>query len=133
MNERDAAVLMKTLIKAMIHCHANSIMHRDLKLENIMFNSKEVLDYQDVKIIDFGLALAIDNKFGLSNAQVGSPYYTAPDVIKGFYGKECDVWSLGVVLYILLSGHYPFNAKEHSVMEYKIINNPVEFPRDYWK
>ena len=133
MGERDAAVLMKTLIKAIMHWHANDIMHRDIKLENIMFSNKDVKDYQDVKIIDFGLAQHVDNKYGLSDAKVGSPYFTAPDVIKGYYGKEWDVWSLGVVLYVLLSGHYPFKAKRHSVIQHVIVNNPVEFPRDYWR
>lgn len=56
MNEVDAAVLIKTIIKALIHCHANNIIHRDIKLENIMFNSKVVTDYSDIQIIDFGLS-----------------------------------------------------------------------------
>lgn len=84
---------MKTLIKALIHCHSNKIIHRDIKLENIMFNSQEVTDFSDIQIIDFGLAAKANNSFGMLSTIVGSPYFTAPEVFAGRYGKECDVWS----------------------------------------
>jgi len=88
MMESDAKVLMTTLIKALIHCQANNVMHRDLKLENIMFNTNKIEDYSDIQIIDFGLAKNFDSSFGLLNTVVGSPYFTAPEVFEGVYGKE---------------------------------------------
>jgi calcium-dependent protein kinase len=93
MKEQDAKVLIKTVIKALIHCHSNGIIHRDIKLENIMFNTNEITDFSDIQIIDFGLSKKLDNSFGLLSTIVGSPYFTAPEVFEGNYGKECDVWS----------------------------------------
>lgn len=71
MREQDAAVLMKTVLKALIHCHSNNIVHRDIKLENIMFNSDDITDFSDIKIIDFGLSKVNNNGFGLLNTVVG--------------------------------------------------------------
>lgn len=89
MEEKDAVLLMRTMIKALIHCHANGIIHRDIKLENIMFNTSEIVDYSDIQLIDFGLATSTENNsIGLLNTIVGSPYFTAPEVFEGKYGKE---------------------------------------------
>jgi calcium-dependent protein kinase len=93
MHENDAAVLIQTVIKALIHCHSNNITHRDLKLENIMFNTEDVDDFSDIQIIDFGVSTESNDTLGMLNTIVGSPYFTAPEVFEGSYGKECDVWS----------------------------------------
>ena len=133
MSETNAALLMSTVIKALMHCHSNNIIHRDIKLENIMFNSENVDDYSDIVLIDFGLATRTNNSLGLLNTVVGSPYFTAPEVFEGKYGKECDVWSCGVVLYVLLSGCYPYNADTPSLIFDKIQIEDVEFPYNEWK
>ena len=132
MREIDAAVLIKTIIKALIHCHANDVIHRDIKLENIMFNSKDVTDFSDIQIIDFGLSKKKENGFGMLSTIVGSPYFTAPEVFEGNYGKEWDVWSLGVVLYVLLGGDYPYNADTIPSLYSKIQRKDPKFKPEKW-
>lgn len=90
MNENDAAKLVSTIIKALIHCHSNGVVHRDIKLENIMFTTKDekILDYSDIKLIDFGLATNDKSSFRMLSTLVGSPYYTAPEVFEGKYDQS---------------------------------------------
>lgn len=114
------------MLKAIAYCHSKGICHRDLKLENFVFESNEP-DSQ-LKLIDFGLsckyAAALKkrhhNKGELQRMQsvVGTPYYIAPEILKGEgYGIECDMWSVGVITYILLTGKPPFNdITDHGIM-----------------
>lgn len=133
MNENDAAELMNALIKALIHSHSKNIAHRDLKPENIMFNSEEgSRDFSDVKIIDFGLAAETNDSFGMLWTDVGTSYFKAPEIYEGSYGKKCDVWSLGVILYMLLSGWYPYNSDSPTELYYKIQKLDVKFPDNKW-
>jgi calcium-dependent protein kinase len=131
--ESDAAVLIKTVIKALLHCHSKNIIHRDLKPENIMFNNEVVDDFTDIQIIDFGLAGKTSDPFGLLKTMVGSPYFTAPEVYEGSYGKACDVWSCGVILYELLSGTYPYIAKTPSLLYETMQKKEVKFPIKTWE
>ena len=82
-------------------------MHRDLKPENLLIESP---DSDIIKIIDFGTAQAFDPEAKM-HAQTGTPYYVAPEVLAGEYNEKCDVWSCGVILYLLLSGKPPFEGK----------------------
>lgn len=104
-NEKEAAEIIQKLLKAINHCHINKITHRDLKPENIMIGRDG-----ELKIIDFGLAAHVKPTSQLDSV-VGSPFYLAPEVLLGKYGSKCDIWSLGVLLYILLSGYLPFVGK----------------------
>jgi calcium-dependent protein kinase len=108
--EKESAKIVFKILKAIAHCHANNIAHRDLKPENIMLTDNN----NELKIIDFGVAKKSKQISELETI-VGTPYYLAPEVLQGDYGYECDCWSIGVILYVLLSGYLPFmgiNAKE---------------------
>lgn len=105
LTESETALIMEQLIGAINNVHNKKICHRDLKPENILL--KEPGNYNSIKIIDFGLSRYC-GKEEVMTAQMGTPYYIAPEVLDGKYDKKCDLWSLGVILYILLSGKAPF-------------------------
>lgn len=106
-NENIAARIMKQLFQAINYCHSKNIVHRDLKPENLLL---QAADKFDIKVIDFGLSRTFDaNKVMCS--KLGTPFYIAPEVLKQKYNEKCDIWSCGVILYILLSGTPPFNGK----------------------
>lgn len=94
---------MKDLFSAINHCHAQGIIHRDIKPENIM-----ITDDDSVRLIDFGLSKASKKKN--LHTIAGTPYYMAPEVLEGNYGTKADIWSLGVLLYCLVSGYLPFQG-----------------------
>ncbi|CAN1750874.1 Calcium-dependent protein kinase 8 [Linum perenne] len=111
--ERAAAAVMRTIVEIVQMCHKNGVMHRDLKPENFLFANKK--ETSPLKAIDFGLSVFFKPGIALYrketfNEIVGSPYYMAPEVLKRNYGPEVDVWSAGVILYILLCGVPPFWA-----------------------
>ena len=93
------------MLSAVEHCHANSVVHRDLKPENILlFDGREDTP---VMVVDFGLSRMYKSN-EIMTSKIGTPYYIAPEVLRKSYGKECDLWSIGVILYILLCGYPPF-------------------------
>ena len=104
-SEHDAAQLCCKLLHAIRYCHAQNVVHRDLKPENVLF--QDTTESATMKIIDFGLSRVFDNQHHseLMHTRVGTPYYIAPEVIGRNYGPQCDLWSIGVILYILLCGH----------------------------
>ncbi|KAL3828195.1 hypothetical protein ACJIZ3_016997 [Penstemon smallii] len=127
--ERAAAHVMKTIVEVVQMCHRHGVMHRDLKPENFLFANKK--ETAPIKAIDFGLSVFFKpgERF---NEIVGSPYYMAPEVLKRNYGPEVDVWSAGVILYILLCGVPPFWAETEQGVAQAIIRSVVDFKRDPW-
>ncbi|KAL0365816.1 UNVERIFIED_CONTAM: Calcium-dependent protein kinase [Sesamum radiatum] len=109
--EKKAAHLMKTIVGVVEACHSLGVMHRDLKPENFLFDTPD--EDAKLKATDFGLSVFYKPGQYLSDV-VGSPYYVAPEVLHKFYGPEADVWSAGVILYILLCGVPPFWAGEQA-------------------
>lgn len=105
--EKDAADCFRTIMKTIAHCHDRGVIHRDLKPENFVLES-EASD-APIKAIDFGLSTFFRKSQRFSQA-VGTAFYIAPEVIGRDYNEVCDVWSAGVILYILLSGSPPFWA-----------------------
>jgi len=106
-SERDAANLIWCILDGIRYCHdVQQIVHRDLKPENFLFLTEE--EDAPIKIIDFGLSRHDDQDFGVMKTKVGTPYYVAPEVLKKEYTKSCDIWSIGVITYILLCGYPPF-------------------------
>jgi len=101
------------MLSAIKHLHEYQICHRDLKPENFLF-SDDSAD-PEIKLIDFGLSKRFGTSgFGNSKIKlqtiVGTPYYVAPEVLKGSYDNACDIWSLGIILYIFLCGYPPFEG-----------------------
>ncbi len=105
-DESDAAIVMKQLLSAINYCHKKNIVHRDLKPENMLLEQDR--DLEKIKIVDFGTSLVYDESRKLDE-KLGTAYYIAPEVIKKSYNEKCDLWSCGVIMYILLSGEPPFN------------------------
>merc|ERR1719356_1767290 len=105
--EGQAALLMQQIIRAVYYMHQNSICHRDLKPENFLFTSKDSIEKNTLKIIDFGLSC----KFGPGQTlttKAGTPYYVAPQVLDGKYDELSDIWSVGVIMFVLIAGYPPF-------------------------
>ncbi|KAK8708532.1 hypothetical protein V6N13_059570 [Hibiscus sabdariffa] len=128
-SERKAAELARTIVGVVEACHSMGVMHRDLKPENFLFvNEKED---SPLKVIDFGLSLFLKPGDTLS-AVVGSPYYVAPEVLKKHYGPEADVWSAGVIIYVLLSGVPPFWGESEQEIFDEILKGELDFTTDPW-
>ena len=104
-SERKAAEIFLQILSGVNYLHKNNIVHRDLKPENILF------DNEILKIVDFGTSKVYTQKKKMNECH-GTPYYIAPEVLNESYDEKCDVWSCGVILYILLSGMPPFNGKD---------------------
>ncbi|GAQ87616.1 Putative calcium-dependent protein kinase [Klebsormidium nitens] len=101
--EQDAAYIIQQLLLAIQHCHAHRVVHRDLKPENILF----VNDHSfDIKLVDFGSAAIVDDSTVLRDF-MATPFYAAPEVWERHYGPECDIWSIGAILYVLVGGLPP--------------------------
>lgn len=106
--EQTACDYIHTMLNAVGYCHNHNIVHRDLKLENFLF--VDGTEESALKLIDFGLSQHFDPDESLRSA-VGTPYYVAPEVLQGPYDAKCDIWSMGVITYMLLSGSPPFYGK----------------------
>jgi calcium-dependent protein kinase len=121
--ESEARKVFIDMVRAVSYCHSHGICHRDLKPENFIYLDKKPDSH--LKLIDFGLASTFSHQVtdtGKSNtamtAQVGSVYYIAPEVLEGSYDESCDIWSLGVIFYTLLSGLRPFRGgTEDEILE----------------
>lgn len=129
LGENVAAIVSKQIFSAAAYMHSQNIVHRDLKPENILL--EETHDYLNLKIIDFGTACRYSIGSPL-NEIVGSPFYLSPEVVNNSYGLECDVWSCGVILYILLSGYPPFDGKNNLEIFNKIKKMQFDFNKPVW-
>jgi len=109
-NEEKAAHILNQVLLAINYMHKNNLTHRDLKPENILLESKD-MEKLDVKIADFGFSCIFDPEEGL-DLVLGSPLYMAPEIIQNqVYNEKVDIWSIGVITYMLLSGSNPFPGK----------------------
>lgn len=128
-SEKDAATLIRTIVSVVAHCHSMSVMHRDLKPENFLLESQKT----DSRILctDFGLSVFFKPGQQFSEV-VGSAYYVAPEVLRKRYGPEADIWSCGVILYILLSGVPPFWGETETAIFESILHSDLDFETDPW-
>ena len=140
-SEKEAVKIFKQLMSAVSYCHNQGICHRDLKPDNIIFLNKE--PDSPIKIVDFGLSkifgeikpIMKGNKIekNIMSLRVGTAYYMAPEVIQGNYDNKCDIWSCGVILYILLCGYPPFDGDNENDIIKAITKKKYSFPEEEWK
>ena len=138
-SEREASILMKQIMIALNYSHQNKIVHRDIKLENILFLDKDP-NKLTVKLIDFGLSKCF-NKENINIPRMkefyGSAYYVSPELINKDYNEKCDIWAAGVLLFILLTGNPPFYSEDSDKKifekirkyEYSFENESIKFKR----
>lgn len=129
LTEVEAASIIRRLFSAVAYCHSHGVCHRDLKPENCLFvdNSPE----SEIKLIDFGLAQNFTEDEVMHSLN-GTPYYIAPEVLTGSYTHVVDCWSLGVILYIMLSGTPPFGGKNNQEILMNVYGGAFTFrPRAF--
>ena len=124
--EKTAKILFRQIIQGIRYIHSRGIVHRDIKLENILLDLNNI-----IKICDFGVGKLIKPNTILKD-QCGTPVYMAPEILRGngYKGFPVDVWSAGVALYIMLSGTLPFNKDKDHDLEYSILNNNIKEIKD---
>ncbi|KAL3508485.1 hypothetical protein ACH5RR_027886 [Cinchona calisaya] len=128
-SERAAASICRVIVNVVHVCHFMGVMHRDLKPENFLLSDKS--ENAALKATDFGLSVFIE-KGKVYKDVVGSAYYVAPEVLRRRYGKEADIWSAGVMLYILLSGVPPFWAETERGIFDAVLKGYVDFESQPW-
>ena len=116
-SEQDIVYIIRQLLSAVAYCHSKNIVHRDLKLENLLLSSEG--KGATLKIIDFGMSEIFDPRVKMST-RLGTPLYIAPEVLSKSYTEKCDIWSCGVILFILLSGSLPFKGTNQKELYHKI-------------
>ena len=139
--EKEAVPIFKQIISALSCCHSQGICHRDIKPENILFLNQK--PDSPIKIIDFGLSkifgeikpLMKGNKIekNISSARVGTSFYMSPEVLQGNYDNKCDIWSCGVILYLMLCGYPPFYGETEYEIFKAISRKKFSFPEEEWK
>ena len=131
LSEHVAAHIMFQVFSAMCFCHAKGIVHRDLKPENLLIDSIARNGEISIKVIDFGTSTLVDKNQKL-RAKLGTPYYIAPEVLRQDYNEKCDIWSCGVILFILLSGYPPFSGRNDEEIMQSIRNGRFAFHAQHW-
>ena len=147
LKEKEVARIFSQIMSAVSYCHDRGIVHRDLKLENILFVSEE--PDSPIKLIDFGFSVLSENVtnskadekdpdpkkggFKRMKSKVGTLYYISPEIIKGSYDEKCDIWACGVILYILLGGYPPFNGPSDKEVYNLITQIKYDFSQPSWK
>ncbi|KAL1192275.1 CDPK-related kinase 2 [Cardamine amara subsp. amara] len=128
-SEDDAKVVLIQILNVVAFCHLQGVVHRDLKPENFLYTSKE--ENSQLKVIDFGLSDFVRPDERLNDI-VGSAYYVAPEVLHRSYTTEADVWSIGVIAYILLCGSRPFWARTESGIFRAVLKADPSFDEPPW-
>ena len=129
-SENEARLILKQILYAINYLHLNGIAHRDIKPENLMLAQPDRID--QLKLIDFGTAKRFQSGTKMKEV-LGTAYYMAPEIFTQSYDEKVDVWACGVIAFILLSGHPPFNAATDPEIHQKIVEDPVMFSQSAWK
>lgn len=115
------------MLAAVAYCHSNNVAHRDLKPENILVDVKKD---GHIKVIDFGTSHHFTQEDSQMHEVFGTPYYIAPEVFTGNYNEKCDMWSIGVILFVMLSGAPPFRADTDDEVIQLVKRAKWSFPND---
>jgi calcium-dependent protein kinase len=129
LSETIAADILHQILSACQHFHAKKIVHRDLKPENILFMNEKSWT---LKICDFGLSRFYEPENNVMNTRLGTAFYLAPEVLRKKYSSKCDIWSVGVILYIMLCGYPPFYGASDALVFKAILQDPLSFEGDAW-
>lgn len=130
-SEKEARDVVYILLSTIHYCHIRNIVHRDLKPENLLLSNQE--DDAFIKLADFGFAISSQGGFSTLKTQCGTPGYVAPEILSTQpYGKAVDMWSIGVITYILLGGYPPFYDDNQKVLFEKIKKGEYSFHPEYW-
>ena len=129
-SEKEACIIMEQLLSGICYSHKNGIVHRDLKPENILLEDKS--RNLEIKIVDWGYATQMKQRERL-NEMDGISYYIAPEVLEGDYDEKCDIWSCGVILYILLCGYAPFYGENDKEIYNQVLKGEYDFPKEEWQ
>ncbi|CAG9316326.1 unnamed protein product [Blepharisma stoltei] len=131
LDEETAAKWLEKICSAVTYLHNLHICHRDIKPENFLLTTR--LPDAELKMIDFGLSTKFSEDQKELHSVVGTPYYLAPEVINKNYGVECDVWSIGIMMYLLLGGYVPFTGDNHHEVFDKILHEELVFRHERWE
>jgi calcium-dependent protein kinase len=129
LSERATAYFFRQVLAAVSYCHSQGIVHRDLTLDHLMLETQDVNG--TLKVVDFGTAAWFDPRKRLTR-KYGTTYYIAPEVLCHSYSEKCDVWSCGVVLFILLSGCPPFDGDNEREVLGKVLKGNYSFSAPVW-
>ena len=129
-SEKEACIVMEQLLSGICYSHKNGIVHRDLKPENILM--EDTSSNLTIKIVDWGCATQMKQRERLHEMD-GISYYIAPEVLEGDYDEKCDIWSCGVILYILLCGYAPFYGENDKEIYNQVLKGEYDFPKEEWQ
>merc|ERR1719203_518380 len=130
--EKDAALLMQQILRGVNYMHWKRVTHRDLKPENFLLTTKEAVSKAHLKIIDFGLAHDFPEPGDFLKTNAGSSYYIAPEIMKARYDQKADMWSCGVITYVLLCGSPPFPGETDSEILAKVKEGKYSYEDENW-
>eukprot|EP00913_Durusdinium_trenchii_P027511 g25801.t1 len=130
-SEGQVAVLMQQLLRGVYYMHANGVCHRNLTFKNLLLQTKGPIERNLIKIGDLGLACQFKEGQVLTT-KAGTPYYVAPQVLTGKYDAKCDLWSCGIIMYVLLCGYPPFTGASDAEILGKVRSGAYTFQRDDW-
>lgn len=131
-SESEVTEIMYQAFSAVDYLHEMGITHRDIKPENFLFKRDDIDDFS-IKLIDFGFATYFNEDTPITSNIVGTPSYLAPEMIEGAHDQRCDNWSLGVVMYVLITGHFPFSGERTTKLFKAIRESRLDLSGRYWK
>uniref|UniRef100_A0A7S4RVJ5 Calmodulin n=1 Tax=Alexandrium monilatum TaxID=311494 RepID=A0A7S4RVJ5_9DINO len=128
-SEEDASHALWQMLLALNYIHSHGIVHRDIKLENFLYDA---LGSRTLKLIDFGFSKMVDDPAEKMSTGLGTIAYVAPEVLKHSYTSQCDLWSLGVISFILISGYMPFTGTGQAQVK-KILSGQFKLKPERWQ